>query len=1237
MKGKRYTIFLVISTVVVVLTALIAESVYFSDYEYRFRTRRFNKILRAKETIMEDCLNNMKPILAREEHHGSISENNLFSVAEQNGITILEYIDNKLIYWSDNEFNVPQFIDDSLYNKHMIFLQNGWFLTKTVQSGNEKIVGLLRLHTDYSFENDIIKSGFAEDFRMPGNVGFKTVKGEPGYDIFNKEGNFLFSLSFPDRTEKTLFLFIPLFLWAAAFALLILLCLELARILAGAERKKLAAGFTLLSFSLIYIIILFSGEHSVLMQTELFKPYRFTLNRFIPSLGHLMLITILAACFSYAFYNHFSLSERKQEKSWKDFLYLSGLLIFTAVLLVIWTYIFRQLVLNSNISFETYKVLELNVFSAIGFASLILLLLVPLFFILIIFRSVRLFRPGVILSSILVSTILLFIIHPGDRFFYTLPFLFIILSLTCWLLVKRKMGLFNKVSLFSLIISIYSLSLITCYSEKRITENLKVQAVSFSTENDPEAEHLLLDLWPVITKDSLLIRMMNVETFEKVDVDRIQNYLIDRYFTGYWRNFNFIFTLCRNNEKIRIGQGGEKSENCFAFFNELILSNGHQLTGTDFYFLDNQGGRSYYAGRLFFKGGDNVTNGLFIQFYSDVNVFQPGYSELLLDKKYHGYAGLKDYSFAKYINGEVVLRTGEFPYDKSDEKYVEGNSDYKYFESEGYRHVLYKNGNTTILISRPGITVNDMVVSFAYLFAFVFLFLYLLLLLVKRPDMKDLFNYSFRQKLQMSYIGILLFSFILIGGEVVSFSMRQYQTKHNENLKSRLNSIYLELDGILSMEKHLSADWRSPAYGSLNDLLIKFSNTFETDINLYDLNGYLIATSRPEIFYRNLTSQRINNMAFINLADLTRSEYFQKEKIGKLEYVSAYVPFFNVENKVIAYLNLPYFRMQSVLAKEISNLVVTVVNFTLLLILITMILVVFISGRLTSPLMMLGEALASVGVGKKSEHLSYKGNDEISILVRQYNRMVDEIEESAGKLANSEREYAWREMAKQIAHEIKNPLTPMKLNVQQLFKSWKDNAPGFDKKFENFTRNQIEYIDNLSSIATAFSSFAKMPVAKPVEVNLLDQIRISLELFKDTDNVLFSVKWPHETKIVVCADKEQLNGVFSNLFKNGIQSIPQGREGLIKIGLETRNNNVIISISDNGTGIPEDLQKKMFTPNFTTKSSGMGLGLSIVKKYVENANGRIWFESATGKGTTFFIELPLKYTVENWDEPLLAD
>lgn len=1229
MKARRYPILLSILTAALIILALTAESVYFSDFEYLFRTKMFNKILVAKETIMEDCLNAMRPILAEENHHGSVLENNVYSIAERNHISILEYLDNRLTYWSDNDFDVPRILNDSVYTKPLVFLQNGWFLTKTVQAGNEKIVGLLRLHTDYSFENNIIKSGFEKEFGIPDNVDLTTNKESSRFNIYDKQGDFLFSLSFPLVKANTHFILIPLCLWAGVFVLIILLIFELVKILVGKGKVLIGIVFAFTVFTLIYIIILFSGKPLSIFQTELFSAYRFSLDRTIPSLGHLVMLGILAIAFSIVLYRHFPVSWRKERTHTQNFLFLSVLLMTGALILSIYQLILSQLISTSNVNFESYKVLELNMFSFAGFASVFLLLLVPVFYLLKIFQSIKSFSRETVTISLIASLLV------PALFFYNKPgtlipviIFYSVLVISIWIATKKNLGTFNMTVIFSLITGVYFLYFITILSEEKTTGNIKIQAVSLSTENDPEAEHLLLDLWPDMEKDTSLVNMMRVEQFDKESFEKISNYLQDTYFTGFWKNYHFSFWPCQNDQPIEIGSGSESSQNCFSFFDERIKRDGHKLTGTNFYFIDNQGGRSYYLGRSYYKSVKNKTNGLFIELYSDVNVFQPGYSELLLDKKYHSYAGLKDYSFVKYINGEMVLRTGEFPYNKSDEEYIDKLSDYRIFTTDGFKHVLYKNGNVTVMISRQVLTPGDIIISFAYIFGLILLFSNILVLIIRKPEVKSIIVFNFRQKLQLSYIGILLFSFILIGIVVAYITIGQYRSKHYENIKEKLNSVYLELDSKLSMENFLSPDLRGNGYSSLNELLIKLSNVFNTDINLYNINGFLIATSRQEIFNRDLTGQRINNMALNNLKHLAKSEYYQTERIGKLEYLSAYVPFFNADNKVLAYLNLPYFRMQSVLAKEISNLVVAVINFTLLLIVITLSLAVFISGRLTSPLAMLSKGLSTVGVGKKSEHLTYIGNDEIGELVKQYNRMLDEIEVSTHKLANSEREYAWREMAKQIAHEIKNPLTPMKLNVQQLFKSWKDNVSGFDKLLERFTKNQIEYIDNLSSIASAFSAFAKMPVTSPVEVNILDQIRITLELFKNTGNVTFSVNWPHESKIVIYADKEQLNGVFSNLIKNGIQSIPTGREGLIELNVQVRSDKVIVSISDNGSGIPADLRKNLFTPNFTTKSSGMGLGLSIAKKYIESANGRIWFESEAGKGSIFFFELPVMYTVE---------
>ncbi len=1229
MKEKRLRLILVILTVVLILMSLAAESVYFSDFEYRSRTRRFNKVLKEKEKMMEDCLNGMKPILSRGEIHGSVSENNLFSIAEQQKITILEYISNKLIYWSNNDFDVPRVLNDSLYSKQLIFVQNGWFLTKTVQAGNEQIIGLLRLRTDYGFENDIIKNGFEKDFRLPENTGFSLEKNASEFHILNRNGNFLFTLIFPEVKSNTFYIFIPLLLWALSFILILFITLELVKILVSQNRNLAAVLSCFLVFSVIYAAILVSGKPAVLFRNEVFSPYRYTMNMVIPSLGHLSILSVLISVFSYVFFRYLPISERSGKMAGRDYLYLTFLLIPGALLFLLYHLIFSHLIFNSNINFETYKVLSLNIFSLIGFVTLALLFLVPFFYILKVFEIIKQTRTKTVLFSIITSMIVFvpFFFREPETLI-PLALFYVLVTAGIWILRKRKAGIFNIMVVFSLILGLYSVLFITVLSEKKTTENIKIQSVTYSEENDPEAEHLLLNMWPGISTDSLLKEMMGVEYFEKNDVDSISDYLRKTYFNGYWGNFSFNIVLCWKGELLRVGERNQSSADCFSFFEERIIKDGHQLTGTDFYFIDNQQGRSNYLGKLFYENNNKIVNGLFIDLYRDINVFQPGYSELLLDKKYHGYARLKDYSFAKYINGEIVVRTGEFPYDKTDDQYVDKSTDYTLFKTAGFSHVLYRNGNVTVIISRPALSAGDIIISFSYLFAFIFIFSNLVLLLIRKPALKSTYSFNFRQKLQLSFIGILLFSFALVGIVIASLAIKQFQTKHNENIKEKLNSVYIELDSKISMEKYLTSNWRDSTYNSLDEFLIKLSNIFNTDINLFDLNGYLIATSRPEIFYRNLTSRRMNNMASYNLINLSRSEYFQKEKIGNLEYISAYIPFYNTNNELLTYLNLPYFRMQSVLAKEVSNMIVAVINFTLLLIVITMSLAVFISGRLTSPLTMLSSGLASVKLGKKSEHLSYNGSDEVGELVRQYNRMVGELDESAHKLANSEREYAWREMAKQIAHEIKNPLTPMKLNVQQLLKSWKDSVPGFEKKLVRFTKNQIEYIDNLSSIASAFSSFAKMPGANPVEVDLLEQIKTTLELFKNSDNITFRVGWPHESRINIYADKEHLNGIFSNLIKNGIQSIPPGKEGLIKVNLEVSDNRVVVSISDNGKGIPEASQGKMFTPNFTTKSSGMGLGLSIVKRYVENANGKIWFESETDKGSVFHIEFPLMYTGE---------
>ncbi|HWR75513.1 MAG TPA: HAMP domain-containing sensor histidine kinase, partial [Bacteroidales bacterium] len=889
--------------------------------------------------------------------------------------------------------------------------------------------------------------------------------------------------------------------------------------------------------------------------------------------------------------------------------------------------LFRDLVLNSAISFEAYKIIDLSFMSLAGFLSILLILSTPLYFFLRAYRmmagiSVRLNLAVTAAASLILPVACLTV---TDCSFWGI--LCIVLFACTTLLWQRKSySMLTLIAAYAGIAGIFSTALVIKYSVLKEEQNLKVMAISLANDNDMVAEDMLIDLWPVLKNDTSLAAMMGREQFSDADISNVYRYLEDKYFNGYWENYDLNIVICRDDSPLMIASSGSPADNCFDFFNERLKNEGDTITGTGFWFMHNQGGRAYYFSRLFYENPPARTNGLFIELVSHIESYLEGYPELLLNSPHQRFPRLRNISYAKYYDSTLVLRSGDYPYDN---KIVpeKSDSDYRFMNANGYKHLYYNLGEMTLVITSKSVKALDRIITFAYLFVVTLLFAFLLLL-VFIPHPGELLRFdTFKRRLQLAFGAVLSVVFIIIIIGALILTTNQFRNNHNRILEEKTLSISIELDHKLSGEQSLEG-WNTPDYPSLNYLLVKFSNVFMTDINLYSPSGALLATSRPEVFSRNLEGNMINPDAYGILLEKEKNEYITEEHIGGLNYLSSYMSFYNQDNKLLAYINLPYFTMENLLTGEISNLVVTLINFTLLLLMIMMWLAVFLSERITSPLKLLQQAMASVKYGKKNKPIDYGSRDEVGELVKQYNRMIDELEDSADKLARSEREMAWREMARQIAHEIKNPLTPMKLNVQQLFKWWNDRAPDFEGKLRTFTDNQIEYIDNLSNIATAFSYFARLPDADPAEVNVVSQLKTSLEMFGNAENVSVTLDSGNISKAVVLADREHLNGIFSNILKNALQAIPAGTKGVINVRIEATLDKVQIRFTDNGTGIPEELKARMFTPNFTTKSSGMGLGLSIAKRYTETAGGTIWFESEPGNGASFIVELPLLYTVE---------
>jgi nitrogen fixation/metabolism regulation signal transduction histidine kinase len=435
---------------------------------------------------------------------------------------------------------------------------------------------------------------------------------------------------------------------------------------------------------------------------------------------------------------------------------------------------------------------------------------------------------------------------------------------------------------------------------------------------------------------------------------------------------------------------------------------------------------------------------------------------------------------------------------------------------------------------------------------------------------------------------------------------------------SSARSVTVELQGKLEGLQDPTSD--GSAY--LQHLLVKSSNVFFTDINLYGLDGALIATSRPQVFDTGLLGRRMHSAAFAACGTHARSEFLHDEHIGLARYRSAYLPLRDASGRSLAYVNLPSFSRQGELDRERGALFTAIVNLFVLLFALSLLAGIFISGWTTRPLGMLQRGLSRIALQGANQPIAYHGHDEVGELVKVYNRKVEELRASAEKLARSERESAWREMARQVAHEIKNPLTPMKLGIQHFQKTWDPGGPDAKAKLDRFTHSMVEQIDALSRVAGDFSRFAQMSAANEMELDLNEVVQSAVALFTGEPNA--HIVLTTSATLRVKADREHLLRVFNNLIKNAVQAIPEGRHGRVDVRLRREGDLAIAEVQDNGSGIPEHLRERIFEPSFTTKGSGMGLGLAMVKRLVEQAGGSVSFASLENEGTTFTVSLPLR-------------
>jgi len=1219
----------------IILALVLYSAAYFLSHYYNSgnitTVHAFEKTLHKKEQRLDQEM----LLLAQEAEAKNYNE--LFkqkpfyynSLLEKEGIALLIYENDTLKFWSDNSIAVENWIKEVCLDTKMAKLRNGWFEVihpHTNSSTSKTIVGLVLIKNEFPYQNKYLTNEFQKDFALPIETKLITSDAQSENAVKNRSGNYLFSLKFNSEDPISFISYFSCLLNLFALFLTVLYLKNFCFVIGNRIGKN--NGIFLFFASLLfirYISIRYNFPESFYC-FDLFHPkiYGDSSSIWLSSLGDLLINIILLFYISFIFYSEYTAPnfvlhlKNKYKQAVTFFLFLCYFWISWVI-----TSLFTGLIKNSSISFNINNFFSLSIYSFISIVIIALLLFIYFLFsdkLITVIQQISLTVKEFILIFLLSAIVHIVIYHLlGSRDLVIIFWPFVILLLIGFIKYRHSIYPFSGIIFLVFLFTLYTVHVLLKYTRIKEEESRKIYAEKIAAENDPIAELLFQDVSTNISKDSILRSFVSGSEKQTLDFEKR---LRQQYFSGFWEKYDTHIALF-DSMCVPIIKSQNTNFDNNLYFDELISGDGSKTASPYLYFINNASGKINYLAKLpFLKNNGTKFGTLYIELDGKFISDEIGFPELLLDRNVGLSQELANYSYAKYKNNQLITQYGKYSYSTTGHDFEAPGAPFNFITKDGFNHLLYRPNdsvfNVLIVLSKRDEGLIGKITTFSYLFAF-FSLLLLSILFFRHLSMNKVFeSLSLKYRIQVLLVLIVLVSLALFGGGTIYYIKQQFETKNRENISEKIHSVLMEVENRLPAENMLNTD----LYEYSSFIMKRLSAVFFTDINLYDPHGNLYASSRSKVFDEGLTSKKMNPEAYLQIAILGKTEFIHDERIGNLEYLSAYIPLKNKEGKLLAYLNLPYFAKQNELEKEISGFLVALINIYVLLFAFSIVIAIFISNYVTKPLKLIQDKLGNIKLGRTNEPIEWQENDEIGNLVIEYNRMIEELSISAELLAKSERESAWREMAKQVAHEIKNPLTPMKLSLQHLQRTWKDHAPDMEKRMEEVTKTIIDQIDTLSSIATEFSNFAKMPKANYEKINLQQTLINTLSLFRELENIALEFRSDFKGDAWVWADKEQMLRVFNNLLKNAVQSIPENKMGLIQVVLKSEKNNFLVIVTDNGAGINESILHKIFTPNFTTKNAGMGLGLAMVKNIIENTGGHIWFETKVGIGTTFFVSLP---------------
>jgi len=1144
----------------------------------------------------------------------------------------------QLIYWSDNRF-VPNY---QLFNpkKDVCFLdtESGLYVAyrkSVVHLGNKvEIFALINLYRKFRNENDYLKSGFNGKIFLTEPKSINATEHPSKFlNIYASNGSFLFAVE-PPQLEKIDAPNIPintLILLGCAVAVFGIYIFNWINNLR--QQHHFGRGFVLLFvyFAFIRLIMLTNSIPMIFSDSSLFNPKFLVINALAPSLGDALINAMVVLVWISYLVAHIYRSSLYYRllKSTRNFQNMVSVALAVASIWVTY-FAYRNLCniyeksqftldLSLSITFSVLKIATLAFYICLLFIYFLSFhLLVSLFL-----RLNKLSRSSFYKFLIGYSIGLLSIIWIDEfRLIYlSAGFYFLVVYFNKFPRLLYSFKYRTTIYFFSgaFVFALIAMYVIRTEEQKKDYYDKQNFGQKYLAENDFLGEGLLSRVVQTVASDTLIKRALLRKNLAREEIQQIikSNHL-DLYFDRYDTD-----VLAFDKNGISLDSSSDMQH--LSFYQKTFQQPTYRTSHPSIFFVNDVGNNfiKQYLTFIPIGNAENRVGFVLLDLKFRDEFVQSVYPELLLDKKFTQTPDTKNYSYGIYDkNLKLIFSSGSYNYVRKlplsmlmDSVLFE-----KGMKLNEYTHVgKIGQNNRKIVVSSKYHEWNNLFSNFSFLFLLSVISIILVMLAYAvRYRLKSL-NVNFATKIQLflnaAFLLPLLLVIIITLSVIDSTFVSNQEKSYLDNTKNITSTVQLQLENFA--QKRIS---RAFLEQEINDL----ARDTKLDINYYNLNGQLNLSTRPLVYEYGLLSRYINPTAYSRIIEEKENEILLSESLGSLFYKTAYMSIKGRDNKILGVIGIPFFDAKPTLDRQVTEVVASILSIFAWLFLLLLILSYFASNILTSPLKLVAQKLKRTSLDKLNERLEWNSDDEIGMLMREYNKMLGKLEESKVALSMSEKQTAWREMAKQVAHEIKNPLTPMKLSIQQLQRTLVLDSPKSKERIGRALSSLTEQIDNISEIANSFSEFAKMPVPRNEVFDLVPLIQKSADLYADDERISLNA-YIKEKEAWVLGDRQFMSRVITNLIINGIQSVPTEKRAIINLRLYKNedDNMVIMEIQDNGSGIPENIRQRVFIPNFTTKVGGSGLGLAMARRGVEHAGGNIWFETVSGRGTTFFIDLPL--------------